>query len=447
MEILMMLYRLYKNSEIKEYAKAFDVARTVFLEHPEEYAVNEIMKDLMPGRNQLLTILMMNAPPRARVAYIDSIRRMLASIEKNYGEIWRNIKNDAYFITANLLYLTKKYKKTEIEIQKCLNTPGNSEKLTERIYNLDLMNAIAAKASPPIIAVRAKRYLESFPAGKNYREALLALLRAYYNMRMYSDAINVARKIYVDELNTPKKVRDDSYNKMLWLQTIGLIGECYQKNGENIRANKLIKAFNKQLMNLPEPSSVFLAWATIAADMNQLYEAERRIEVILPETENINKLAELYVAQYLLKLKIGKIRDFFRCKKLLEKIENSSKLDEKMKKQYAGKLIEGMLAYSFRHKREKEFNNLLKYALDNYGDELWPENWALKSLTPLFKSRDINELRAKHREIIKSGFKKTDDDKETERFIRNQLGLINNLVEIDSYINKLETERGLGNEQ
>jgi uncharacterized membrane protein len=234
---------------------------------------------------------------------------------------------------------------------------------------------------------------------------------------------------------------------MLWLQTIGLIGECYQKNGENIRANKLIKAFNKQLMNLPEPSSVFLAWATIAADMNQLYEAERRIEVILPETENINKLAELYVAQYLLKLKIGKIRDFFRCKKLLEKIENSSKLDEKMKKQYAGKLIEGMLAYSFRHKREKEFNNLLKYALDNYGDELWPENWALKSLTPLFKSRDINELRAKHREIIKSGFKKTDDDKETERFIRNQLGLINNLVEIDSYINKLETERGLGNEQ
>ena len=443
-EMLISLYRLYKNDKIQNYEAAFETAKTLFLEKPEEYAVKSIMNDFTYGHDNLINKLTASGDKKQIKEYLDGIKVMLDYIKNNDETIWKSIINDASFTFANLLFISGDYANASEAIAKCMNIPHNNGKLIEKIYYLDMLCALKAQSPPPVAAARAKRYLHKFPEGPNYKEALSTELKAYYDMEMYNAAINTAKKIYVDELNTAKKKLDDSYNKSLWLRTVAFIGECYQQNGDYDRANKIIKAYSDILLNEPYAPEVFISWAKTAENMGQIYEAIRRIEIVLPRTIDPEKKAQLLVAQYLLKLKLGKIRDYARARVLLEKLEESRKINPDLKKELIKELVQSMLNYSLENGKKSEFNELLDYSLKNYKDELWPEYWVLHSLTPLFGTEELEAISKKHRNALQGDFGKNSKDTETVKFISEQLRLIDDFVNIQEKAKKFETERGLG---
>jgi hypothetical protein len=448
-EILMKLYNLYTDKDIEKWENAFDIAREIMTNNPEKWAVERVMQDFSPGKNKLLTVLSQNNNKDKK--YIEKTRQMLDRLKKLDPEIWDSIENEAYFIFANLLFLSRKYKQADEELIKCLNTPGNSKKLKEKIYYLDLECAIAAQAAPPVIVARAKRYLFWYPEGENYKEALMALLDGYYDMQMYTEARAVAKKIYIDYLNTARKSKEENKSseeieaeEEIWLKAFARIGEIYEKLGYDIQANKLIKAHAKQLMSTIWAPEVFMAWSRVAESQGQLYEAARRLQVAIPYVHDPNEKAKMYVAQYLLKLKIGKIRDFNKSKLLLEKIQESKKIDPELKTELTRKLSEGMLEYAFKNNRPQEFNELLDFVVKKFSGETWPEYWALRSLGALFGTAKLETLSKRHEETLQKELAELPKDKETVGFIRKQLKLINNLVSIENTIEALKIERGLG---
>lgn len=441
--MLMALYKLYKNDKIQNYEAAFEIAKMLFLERPEEYAVKAIIDDFTYGRENLINKLAASGDKKQIKEYLDGIKAMLAHIREYEAPIWQSIVNDASFVFANMLFISGDYDKASEAIAKCMNIPNNNNTLLEKIYYLDMICAQKSKSLPPVAAARAKRYLHKFPEGPNYKEALAVELKAYYDMGMYDGAINTAKRIYVDELNTSRKKLDDSYNKSLWLRTVAFIGECYQQTGDYDRANKIVKAYSHAFLKEPYAPEVFISWAKTAEKMGQIYEAVRRLEVVLPHTVDPDKKAQVLVAQYLLKLRLGKIRDYSRAKVLLGKIEESRKLDPDLKRELINELVQSMLNYSFQNEKKEDFNELLDYSLKTYKDELWPEYWVLHSLTPLFGTEELEAISRKHRKALQGDFGKNSKDTETVKFISEQLRLIDDFVNIQEKAKKFETERGL----
>jgi hypothetical protein len=448
-EILVKLYNLYTDKDVEKWEAAFNVARDLMTNNPEKWAVERVLKDFTPGKNKLLTVLSQNNSDDKK--YIETTKQMLDKLRTLDPEIWDSIKNEAYFIFANLLFLSKKYEMADEEIVKCLNTPKNSNELKEKIYFLDLECAIAAKEPPPVIVARAKRYLFWYPNGKNYKSVLMALLDGYYDMQMYKEAQSVAKKIYIDYLNTDKKLRKENKTKkeikaerQTWLKAFARIGEIYEKLGNYVPANKLIKANAKELMKTIWAPDAFMAWSQIAEKQGQIKEAARRLDVAIPYVHDPNQKARMYVAQYLLKLQIGNIRDYSRAKLLLEALQDSEKINPELQMELIKKLSEGMLEYTFQNNRQNEFNELLDFIVKKFKGETWPEYWVLRSLGPLFGTAKLETLSKRHEETLKKEFAELPKDKETVGFIRKQLKLINNLVFIENNIEELKTERGLG---
>jgi len=264
---------------------------------------------------------------------------------------------------------------------------------------------------------------------------------------MYSEAITVSKKIYVDEMNTAKLERENSFNQNLWLKTVAIIGLCYEKLGYYDKSNKIVRAYSERLLKTPFAAEVFLGWAEIAAEKGQLQEAIRRIEVVLPYARGVDEKAQLHVAQYLLKLQLGAIKDFNKAKKLLDIIEKSRAISPETRKNVERKLYEGLLEYTYKNSRTADFNNLLEKTMAEFKNETWPIYWVLRSLTPLFGKAGLETLSEKHKEILRTASGFVTKDKEAYDFINYQLKLINSLVNIENTMKKLKTERGLGNER
>ena len=440
--ISMTLYELYKKTE--QWEKAFFIAENLFMYKPEGESVIRLVEDFTLDKNKLLHVIS-SSPQREN--FISRTKLMITNIRDSYPDLWKKIQNDAYFIFAELLYLSDKYDAAEKELVTCLNMPKNSLQLIEKIYYLDMMCAVNGKRSPVLQIIRAKRYLAKYPDGKFYKEALLTLLEAYYKMDMYPEAITVSKKIYVDEMNTVKRKRENSFNQNLWLKTVAIIGLCYEKLGYYDKANKIIKAYADKLLKAPFAPEVFMEWAKIAEDKGQLQEAIRRVEVILPYTKDTNERARLYVAQYLLKLSLGPAKGFNKTKKLLDIIEKSGKISPETKKELERKLYEGLLEYTYKNSNTADFNNLLEKTMDRFKNETWPVYWVLRSLSPLFGKTGLEALSEKHKEILKTASGFVTKDKEAYDFINYQIKLINALVNIENTMKKLKSERGLGNER
>ncbi|OGV54736.1 MAG: hypothetical protein A2X49_09695 [Lentisphaerae bacterium GWF2_52_8] len=430
LDVLTSLYRLYTKNEAWE--KAFNTLEDLFVHEPDEKTISGLMKQLSSD-SKIVEVL---AASDAKADYDRRLEYMLAYLRKSHPIIWRNIENDAYLLYARLLFLCGNYERAEKELEMCLNTPKNTEAQIETIYYLDMSSAVKGKKDPVVCITRARRYLNSFPKGAHYQEALMNLLDSYYKMGLFEAAISISRKIYVDDLS-----KDNLYaQNPFWIKTVARIGQCYQKLGENEKSNKILRANNSLFLDKPYAGEVFLSWSRDAEAANQLSEAIRRIELVLPSVVDTDTRAELYVAQYLLKLKNDGIRDFNDARLLLSKIGASKSLAEEKKRVLRRQLYEGLLEYAFANSPE-HINGLLDELVPEFKDQNWPEIWILKSLSRMFGHTELETLGKKHKETLENVYK--DKNTETVKFIREQVKLINSVVEIENTVKKLKTERGL----
>jgi len=432
--ISMDLYDYYKKSG--EWEKAFSVAERVVMRGADNETAKKLIEDFSPDKSEMINDISLS---ERRDNYIDRLNEILDKIRNTRPEAWKLVQHQANLIMAKLLFISAKYGQAEKVIAASLQVSLVPKNIEDELLHMDLECAIKSEVSPAVVVARAKRYLQFFPLGKYYQDSLSAMLDAYYELKMYDMALEISKKLYVDDL---MKRAGKGASNPYWLTTVARIGECYQKLGKYDRANLILKDNAPALMDMKSPGDVFKTWSDIALERGQPLEAIRRLDVILPKIEDPSTKADLMVARYLLQLKVGNYKDFEVTKGLLQRISTSSKLPEAQKLSLRRELYKGLLEYAFKNK-PSEVSELLDQVIKGFSGESWPQYWILLSLSQLYGSEGLETLSKKHEETLKNDLAFKPSDSYTVNFIKKQLELIHSLVEIDEKANMLKNERGL----
>jgi len=433
MNIGLRLYNLYK--KLKNWDAAFSVARNLFQQSSDPEAICRLIDDFSSGKNMIFDIIVNSAD---KEYYLKQLLSIFSAMKTAHPAEWRLIKVNAYYILAQLYFACNDYVNTDKNINECFLNSENPDTIEEKILRLDLRCALKSKASPAIVICRASRYLNRYPRGEFYREALLNLLRRYCDTGLYQPALLIARKIYADELDSfsdRSKKADE-----LWMETIAVIAECYYHLGEFDKAAKLIRNFSNQLLGEQYGPKIYYTWASMAIDKQQYAEALRRIDVALMYNPAQAIKLKLQVAQSLLRISGGSLKDFYGAAGLLQRIEKDQELSKTQKSDYQRELMEAMLNYSMKYGMTQDFDTILNGLIKKDAARLWCQYWVLKALTPAFQSDSLQSLNRKHEEMLNSEYLKIINDKWTQDFIRDQLVLIRTLIGIEERMNNLKNK-------
>ena len=427
------LYNLYK--KIKNWDAAFSIARNLFQQSSDPEAICRLIDDFSSGKNMIFDIIVNSSD---REFYLKQLLGIFAAMEVSHPVEWRQIKVNAYYVLAQLYYACGDYANAAKSINQCYLNSDHPDNIEEKILRLDFRCAIKSKAPKSVIICRASRYLNHYPHGEIYREVLLHLLRCYCDTQLYQPALLIARKIYADELDSfsdRNKKADE-----LWMETIAVIAECYYRLGEFDKAAKLIRNFARQLLNEQYGPKIYYTWAGMAIDKQQEAEAIRRLGVALMyNPEHVVKL-KLQVAQSLLLIKSGSLKDFYDAAGLLRSIMKDPELSQTQRDEYQRVLSEALLNYSMEYGMTKDFDLLLGNLIKKDSSRLWCQYWVLKALTPAFQTASLQTLNRKHEEILQSEYLKIIKDQWTQEFIRDQLVLIRSLIGIEERMDKLKNK-------
>ncbi len=432
--VSMDLYAYYKKAG--EWEKAFSVAERIVKRGADAETAVKLIEDFSPDRSEMLNEISMS---ERRDAYIDRLNEMLDKIRNSRPEAWKLVQHQAQLIMAKLFFISGKYGQAEKVIAGSLQMSMVPKNIEDELLHLDIECALKSGASPAVAVARAKRYLQYFPLGKYYQDSLAVMLDGYYELKMYDMALDISKKLYVDDLM--KRAGKKALNPY-WLKTVARIGECYERLGKYDRANMILRDNATALMDMKNPAEVFKAWSDIAVQRGQILEAIRRIDIILEKSEDLSTKADLIVARYLLQLKVGSNKDFDATKRLLQTVTESKKLEDSQKQDLRRELYKGLLEYAFKS-RPSEIRGLLDQVIKGFSGESWPQYWILLSLSKLYGSEELDTLSKEHEATLKNDLAFRPKDSDTVNFIKKQMDLINALVSIDERANKLKTERDL----
>jgi len=429
----MRLYNLYKKA--KNWDAAFTVARNLFQESSDPEAICHLVEDFSSGRNRIFELLV-NSPDKEY--YIKQLREIFASMAGSHPTEWNRIRVNANFVLGQLYFACDNYPKTDEYVNQCFRDCDTPDHIDEKILALDLRCALKSHAPPPVIVCRAIRYLNHFPRGEYYREALLNLLRVYCDTGFYQPALLIARKIYADELDS---FSDHSKKAdTLWMETIAAISSCYYHLGEFDKAAKLLRNFSHQLLDKQYGPKIYYTWATMAMEKQQDAEALRRLDVALMYNSEIPVRLKLQVAQTLLLIQSGSLKDFYGAATLLRRILRETELTAAQKEVYYRELTEAMLGYAIKNGMTKEFDQMLNTVVRREAAQQWCQYWVLRALTPAFQSDSLETLNRKHEEMLQSDYLKIINDQWTHEFIREQLVLIRTLIDIEARMEKIRNK-------
>lgn len=421
-----------------------DVLRTTRLIFRDFYDISEIknvLRDFFHGRDSILDKMSGNG---VKVKYLTQVRDILGNLRiDKRGDQWRSISHEVNFIYARISYELGEYDQAEKRIQECLDSEENSRELLGNLYYLDLKCALKPTPSPPLIFFRGWRYLDEFPQGEHYDEVLHILLKTYYQAKLYEEALDVAKRIYVDEIAKAKERaaigKDTAQPK--WLATVAKIAQCYEKLGEDTQANRIFRNYADDFLDEPFAPEAYQSWAALAEREGQLREALRRLSVVARKTKDSDTRIRLDVSRAILKLKLNMPASLEFSLGMIDMLRDSDQLPDKMKNDLSKELYDETLRYCFNN-QPRRANAILNQALNDFPDAQWTEYWILRSLTPLFGTAELETLGKRHEETLKNDFANS-ASRETFNFISRQVDLINKLVAIENKSETLKKERDL----
>jgi len=180
----------------KEWSKAFSIAERLAVKAKDPAMAMQILNDLYPDRQNLLSNLILS---KNKFNYLDRAQAMVDTLNEAELRNWTDIKNAAKFVTAVLTFHSEKFNEAEkLFTDYIIHAPDTIN--FEAIYYLDFLTSQSLNKPPVIIALKAKRYLTVYADNKHNEEVLMALLNAYYEMGLYKEALNIAKKSFVKEL-------------------------------------------------------------------------------------------------------------------------------------------------------------------------------------------------------------------------------------------------------
>ena len=429
------LYNLYK--KIRNWDAAFAVAHNLFQSTADPAAICKLIRDFSDGNNLIFDIIIHSSD---KDYYISQLQQIYSEMATEHPFEWQQIKVSAYYVLAQLYFACEDYNKTQESLGKCFLAAAElNVKPDEKILRLDLICAMKLGSSPVIIVSRARRYLDYYPHGPYYRSALLELLRGYFSLHLYEPALAISRKIYADELDSSGRKQE---HDQLWMETIAIISQCYFKLGQSEIANRLLKNFSADFLRKRYGGEIYYTWSRMAIEQNQIAEAIRRIDVALLYTTDPAEELKLRLAQCLLYLQTGSLKDFYEAAGLIKQLENDTRVDPKLRREFHRQLLEAMLKYALDRKMSPEFDRIFSKTLKDYSGSLWPQYWMMRALTPYFAQDNLQALSSKHEEILKQDAAII-KDKTSSAFIRTQLNLIKDLIGVEQRYEQLKKTEGV----
>jgi hypothetical protein len=440
------LFELYK--KVKEYENAFNIMERLMLEYTTFDRVKHYAQEFYPENDKLLTqISEMNIPQNAKNDYYRRAKDILIANRKAHPNISNELGLLWDYFDARISFLQGNIKQTEKELETLMDKKIKDDSLKNEIYFLDYLCAV--KRNDPIIVIcRGERYLKLFEEEKYRQNILKKLQQSYYDIGLYNAALDIAKKLYVTGLSKVKESKNGEIPKENWLSTVAKIGQCYYRVGQYAKSEQILRAYNKELLTIPEAAAVYSDWANVALHSGQVREAIRRYDVGIPKANSVKLSANMRVARTLLELERGKEIYYDRANSLLDRLGESKMLAPNLSKSLERKLAEALLNFTFNN-YPSQFNNYLSNMLMKFKGEPWLEFWILKSLSPYIGKTNLSILAEKHEKTLNKEFSNNKDKTAAYNYLKRQLALINSLTKIDkSYEKFLNRKNGaLYNEQ
>ncbi len=437
------LYHYYK--KIGDWNGAFSMAKELLNDRHNFKTLVLLTNDFASDNNPLF-VMLENAKKVDQ--YIKTLEEIIEVYKNQMPEEWEQIKHQTNFIIAQSSFKIKNYKLAQKYLDEFFVDNFPDKKTAEKVLFLDIHTAIALKKSYAVIITRCLRYFSHTNKGENYKEVMAILLDNYYKSGLYSEAINIAKKIYLDELkqltsNNSKKIRSSDKN---WLKTVAKIGQCYAKKNDFYNSNLIIKQYALDFLDKEYASDLYVDWAKISSHLQQYLEARRRYDIAWLKTEDKDKKLIIDIDRLLLDFRYRKfLENFYNdANALIEEINNSkNKFTIAEKKKHSRALYEAMMNLALEDRNTKYYNRILERIMNLYANDYWPGYWALRDIINDDGENDVNVILQNSQLYIKNIPQTTELQKRYLQMVKDQVSIITNLNETKNNMANLKQDLGL----
>ena len=437
------LYNYYKN--MGDWNGAFSMAKELLNDRNNFKTLVILTNDFASNNNPLFSML---ENDKKVEQYIKTLEEIIEVYKSQMPEEWQQIKFQTNFIIAQAAYRIQDFKLAQKYLNEFFKEKFPDKKTAEKVLFLDIHTAIKLKKPAAIIISRCLRYFSNVNKGNNYKEVMAILLDNYYKSGLYSEAINIAKKIYLDELKqltskNKQKINDSDEN---WLRTVAKIGQCYAQKGDYYKSNLIIKQYSVDFLNKSYAADIYIDWAKISSALQQYLEARRRYDIAWLKTPNCDKKLLIDIQRLLLDFKYRKfLENFYNdANDLINKInkqENSLTISEK--KQYCRALYEAMLELALENRDATKYSNTLKRIMNLYANDYWPGYWALRDIINNDGENDVNVILKNSQMYIKNIPQTSELQKKYLQMVKDQVDIIHNLNKTKTAVAKIKEELGL----
>ena len=435
------LYHYYKQRD--DWVGAFKIAQQLLNGKDNIDGLVELINDFASRDNPLFAILAEN-DDISKYAHI--LEKLTALFKERYPGEWEGVKYQLYYIMARISLLNNSQQEFDEHICKVYQELPEDRKVLEKFMHLDFAAALQFQLPPPVVIARCCRYLAVLKQGGHYKEVMQTLLDNYYLIGLSDSALKVAKKIYFDELDSLVKKGEaaNSTSGNVWLRTVVIIGECYEKIGDFRSNNHLLQPFALTMLKMPFASRVYRSWGWAAGELEQYFEARRRYSIAWQKAQTEQEKLKIDIARTLLDIRFDGKKSWLYSdlKNLLKRVAVSS-FTPAQRKEEDRILLEAGLALAAERGNQQEFTYFLNMALKRYSKDLWSGYWGLSNLSG---ELDVDALMAVKNNGLLFLANVPDAgsvEKETRKAVTAQLDIVSKLIKLEENLAKVKQERGI----
>ncbi|UDQ98250.1 hypothetical protein AAEX28_14870 [Lentisphaerota bacterium WC36G] len=438
------LYNYYK--DMGDWDGAFSMAKELLNDPNNFKTLVYLSNDFASDDNPLFKML---ENEKKVDAYIKALEDIISIYKTQMPREWQQIKFQTNFIIAQSAFRIANYKLSQKYLNEFYLESFPDNETAEKVLFLDINLAKQQKLSPVVIISRCLRYFSNVNKGENYKEVMAVLLDNYYKCGLYSEAINTAKKIYLDELKqltTQGKSQKIAISDKNWLRTVAKIGQCYAKRGDYYQSDLILKQYSLDFLNKDYATDIYIDWAKVSSALQQYYEARRRYDIAWVKTEDDNQKLKIDIERLLLDFKYRKfLENFYNDSNALLDLINNSKnnFTNEEKKNYSRLIYEAMLELALEKHDSLMYSKVLERIMNLYGSDYWPGYWALRDIINEDGENDINVILKNSKMYIKKIPQKTELQKKYLQIVQDQVDIINNLNQTKDDIASIKKELGL----
>ena len=365
--------------------------------------------------------------------YFKRIREIFRRIRTYSDVIDNDTRGLITLVDAAIAYHSRYYSEAETKINLFPDGVGSPETI-ESVFYLEMMTAEKMQRDPGVRALRANRYLSSYAKSRHYKEAIIVLINAYYEMGLYDAALETSKKVFVKEIVGIGQNNTVNTN-VSWLTAVANIGRCYVNLNEFQSANQIFRTYENQLLSFPTGVDAYIDWITVATNLGQNFEAVRRFDRVLPNINDPNKRMEIRVARDVLALQIGVPDAYKNWRTMIASIHQDDDVDFEKKRKLLRDLYEAILEVAFADYTD-DTDMVLVDVLTTFPDEEWSNFWLLKWLSGTLTDSNLRRILDRHQTLVGALESAVKDNRSvrTMELIDRHRELLNSLIEINGRV-------------